>query len=76
MTVGDTGSGMSDAVRKRIFEPFYTTKGNNGTGLGLWISCGIVDKHKGRLQVKSRDKGAQTGTVFAMFLPMERGVAG
>ena len=53
ITVADTGHGMSPAVRSHIFDAFYTTKGNNGTGLGLWISHGIVEKHHGRLDVKS-----------------------
>ena len=53
ITIADTGHGMSPAVRARLFEPFYTTKDLNGTGLGLWISAGIVNRHQGRLTFRS-----------------------
>jgi len=69
ITIADTGHGMSAAVRARIFEPFYTTKALNGTGLGLWISSGIVERHGGRLQVRSSDDPRHRGTVFSVFLP-------
>ncbi len=69
ITVADTGSGMSPEVRARIFEAFYTTKGDNGTGLGLWISRGIIDKHHGHLDVASCDRPPRAGTVFSLFLP-------
>jgi len=68
ITIADTGHGMTEEVRRRIFEPFYTTKGINGTGLGLWISQGIVQKHHGLLQVRSR-LTVESGTVFSLFLP-------
>jgi PAS domain S-box-containing protein len=74
--VADTGQGMDAATRLRIFEAFYTTKGINGTGLGLWISKGIVDKHRGLLHVRSRSEGAATGTVFSLFLPRAATEAG
>ncbi|ADW67621.1 PAS domain-containing protein [Granulicella tundricola] len=66
ITVADTGMGMDAETARRIFEPFYTTKGILGTGLGLWVSTEIVQKHRGRLRVRSR-RGF--GTVFALFLP-------
>lgn len=69
ITVADTGHGMSPAVRSRIFEPFYTTKELNGTGLGLWISKGIVDRHRGRLTLRSTEHPVHHGTVFSLFLP-------
>jgi PAS domain S-box-containing protein len=71
ITVADTGTGMSRATILHIFEPFYTTKGIHGTGLGLWISQGIVEKHQGTLRARSRDSGVPTGTVFSLFLPLE-----
>ena len=71
ITVADTGHGMCPAVRSRIFDAFYTTKGNNGTGLGLWISQGIVEKHRGSLAVKSSDRPGKTGTAFSLFLPRD-----
>ncbi|MEG9436573.1 PAS domain-containing protein [Edaphobacter sp. HDX4] len=69
ITVADTGHGMSHAVQRRLFEPFYTTKELNGTGLGLWISAGIVDRHEGRLSLRSTDHPLHHGTVFSLFLP-------
>ena len=69
ITVADTGHDMSEEVRKRIFEPFYTTKEVNGTGLGLWISRGIVARHQGFLALKSSKKPGRNGTVFTLFLP-------
>lgn len=71
MTVADTGCGMSSEVQARIFEAFYTTKGFNGTGLGLWISAEIVERHHGRLSVRSSDRPGSSGTVFALFLPFD-----
>ena len=71
ITIADTGGGMSAEVLRRIFEPFYTTKGINGTGLGLWISQGIIEKHRGRMQVQSSSQPPRTGTVFSLLLPRE-----
>jgi PAS domain S-box-containing protein len=75
VVVADTGSGMPGEVRARIFEPFFTTKLATGTGLGLWVTQDIMDKHQGTIVVRSRcesPKGAP-GTVFMLFFP-DRGV--
>lgn len=69
ITVADGGSGMSETTRKNIFTAFYTTKGINGTGLGLWISRGIMEKHEGTLRFYSSDRPGRSGTVFSLFLP-------
>ena len=69
ISIADTGYGMTPEVRKRVFEAFYTTKGINGTGLGLWISHGIVEKHHGMLHIRSSVKPDASGTVFQLFLP-------
>jgi signal transduction histidine kinase len=61
---------MSAATLARIFEPFFTTKELNGTGLGLWISAEIVERHKGRLTVRSSQHGRYHGTIFCLFLPV------
>ncbi len=71
ITIADSGQGIEAKVLGQIFEAFFTTKGLNGTGLGLWISMGIVAKHKGRLQVYSRTRPPKTGTVFSLVLPTE-----
>ena len=69
ITVADNGSGIPRENQGRIFEPFYTTKKDTGTGLGLWVSRGIVQKHGGTIRVRSRVSGPKTGTVFVIFLP-------
>ncbi len=70
ITIADTGSGMSSIVRARIFEPFYTTKDLNGTGLGLWISQDIVRRHQGRLTFRTTEHPVHHGTIFSLFLPL------
>jgi signal transduction histidine kinase len=71
LTVADTGSGMSTYTLSRIFEPFFTTKGISGTGLGMWISREIVDRHLGHLKVRSSLPPHPSGTVFTLFLPCD-----
>lgn len=70
ITVADTGSGMTRETQARLFEPFFSTKGITGTGLGLWVSRDIVVKHRGSIRVRSR-QGFQSGTVFRIFLPKQ-----
>jgi PAS domain S-box-containing protein len=69
LTVADTGSGMSPETQARIFEAFFTTKGISGTGLGLWVSKEVVERHNGQLSVRSSQSPAAHGTVFRLFLP-------
>jgi len=69
ITVADNGTGVPRENLRRIFEPFYTTKKDTGTGLGLWVSRGIVQKHGGLIRVRSRAEGPATGTVFTVFMP-------
>jgi len=71
ITVADTGAGMPADTMSRIFEAFFTTKGPKGTGLGLWISREIIDRHRGSLKVRSRQGPQGSGTVFTLFLPCE-----
>jgi signal transduction histidine kinase len=66
ISIADTGSGVPGEIRGRIFEPFVSTKGITGTGLGLWVSSEIVRKHGGRIRMKTRPN---EGTVFTVFLP-------
>lgn len=71
ITVADTGPGMSPHTRQKATEPFFTTKGIGGTGLGLWISQEIVERHEGRLSLRSSQMTCHTGTVITVFLPFD-----
>ena len=68
--IADDGHGMDDSTARRIFEPFFSTKGESGTGLGLWISDEIVRKHRGQIRVRSSQNPAAHGTIFSVFLPI------
>ncbi len=73
VTIADTGTGMDAHTRSRIFEAFFSTKGLTGTGLGLWVSHAILEKHSGRAAVRSwmrHDSESGGGTVFRVFLPL------
>ena len=65
--IGDTGAGVSPDVKRAIFDPFVTTKGENGTGLGLWIVQGIIQNHNGKVSVRST---MGQGAVFKIDLPV------
>jgi PAS domain S-box-containing protein len=66
LSFADTGEGMTEEVRGRMFEPFYTTKGAQGTGLGLFVSYGIVQRHGGTIQAESEPG---RGATFVVMLP-------
>jgi PAS domain S-box-containing protein len=72
VTVADTGHGMDHATKRRMFEPFFTTRSGVGIGLGLWLSAGIIHQHGGTIRLKSRRRTGQSGTVFSVFLPLDR----
>jgi PAS domain S-box-containing protein len=67
--VCDNGTGIPLHVRERVFSPFFTTKQSVGTGLGLWVTRGFVEKHGGKICFRSRT-GTPSGTVFRVFLPV------
>ena len=69
VTVADNGRGIPKENMSRIFEPFFSTKDSKGTGLGLWVSQGIVQKHQGNLRVRSRTDDVHHGTCCTVFLP-------
>jgi PAS domain S-box-containing protein len=71
ITVADTGQGMDHSTLEKLFNPFFTTKGITGTGLGLWVSKEILDRHNGSLRVRSSQSPAHRGTVFTIFLPFD-----
>ena len=66
--VRDTGEGIPDELIAQIFEPFFSTKSGKGTGLGLWVSQGIVQSHGGTMRVRSR---VGRGTTFMITLPVQ-----
>jgi signal transduction histidine kinase len=68
--IGDTGTGMSAEVRRRVGEPLFTTKGQQGTGLGLWVTRSIVEGYGGELALRS-STGKNHGSVFSIFLPTD-----
>jgi CheY-like chemotaxis protein len=67
ITITDTGTGMSPEVKSRLFNPFFTTKGKAGTGMGLAVSFGIVRRHDGSIEV---DSELNRGTTFRVSLPL------
>ena len=67
LSVADTGCGISPEIRRSMFEPFVSTKGEKGTGLGLWIVKGIVENHNGRIRVRS---AVGKGTVINLIFPI------
>jgi signal transduction histidine kinase len=71
ITILDTGHGVEQQHRKNLFQPFFTTKEDVGTGLGLWITRSIVEKHGGTIRVKSRTGPDDHGTAFSIFLPLD-----
>jgi len=67
--IADSGSGMSPDTLRRIYEPFFSTKGVTGTGLGLWVSREIIVRHHGEVRVRTRQQ-PPSGTVFRLTLPV------
>ena len=66
---------MSRETLANLYKAFYTTKGVSGTGLGLWVSSELVQRHHGHLRVRSSDDPSRHGTGFQLFLPFQ-GVSG
>ena len=66
VAITDTGPGIDEGVLNKIFEPLFSTKRGKGTGLGLYISYGIVQKHQGTIKVNTK---LGQGTTFEIELP-------
>jgi PAS domain S-box-containing protein len=69
--IRDNGPGIPEEVQAQMFQPFFTTKGQQGTGLGLWVSRGIVNKHGGIIRVQSDLSEREHGSVVSVFLAMK-----
>jgi signal transduction histidine kinase len=69
VTIADDGKGIDPATLPRIFEPLFTTKEATGSGLGLWVSKQIIDKHQGSIRLRSRTSGNHRGTAVSVLLP-------
>ena len=69
ISIADTGRGMDRDTLRRLFRPFVSTKGDSGTGLGLWVSREILDKHRATIRVRSRQTPGESGTVFSIWIP-------
>lgn len=75
ISIGDFGVGIPLAAQTRIFEPFYSTKQDRGTGLGLWLSKSLVEKHGGTIRFRSSTAPEHRGTVFSIFFPCKQQIA-
>jgi signal transduction histidine kinase len=71
--IADNGAGIPKENLDEIFQPFFTTKGENGTGLGLSLSKAIVERHGGRIRIRSSVRPGKSGTAFKISLPAVSG---
>lgn len=71
VTIADRGHGMSKKTAQHIFEPFFTTRDTTGTGLGLWVSAGILAKHGAKISLRSSQNPDAHGTVFSIWFPLD-----
>jgi signal transduction histidine kinase len=69
VTVADEGRGISPEVRRRLFEPYFSTKGSRGIGLGLWLAAGTMERLGGSIQAMNRPR---RGTLFVLKFPIDR----
>lgn len=70
LTIADNGSGIPHHLLSRIFEPFVTTKGETGTGLGLWVTAELARKNGWTIRVRSCTNSPRTGTTFSILIPL------
>jgi PAS domain S-box-containing protein len=69
VTITDSGPGVPESHQAKLFKPFFTTKGELGTGLGLWVSRGIVEKHGGKVELTNSTDSALPGALVRVYLP-------
>ena len=69
LTMADTGVGIPKEVLPTIFEPFVTTKGETGTGLGLWVTAEIIKRNGWKIRVRSCSRPGRSGTTFSIVIP-------
>jgi C4-dicarboxylate-specific signal transduction histidine kinase len=67
--VADNGAGIQAEHCRDLFQPFFSTKQEKGTGLGLWACSEIVAQHVGSIRFRTQCRGPQNGTCFSVFLP-------
>ncbi|HET7150674.1 MAG TPA: chemotaxis protein CheB [Candidatus Acidoferrum sp.] len=72
ITLADTGCGISLESKAHIFEPFFTTKEERGSGLGLWVTQGIVHRLGGSIRVRSTTRPGKSGSCFSIFVPYQK----
>lgn len=70
-TIADSGVGMNLETRRRMYEPFFTTKSETGTGLGMWVCAQLVERLNGDIRVWSTARPGKSGTGFSFFMPFE-----
>jgi signal transduction histidine kinase len=75
LSIADTGSGIPASLLPAIFEPFVTTKGETGTGLGLWVTGEIIRRNGWNIQVRSQCGPGQSGTAFSITMPLRTAAA-
>jgi PAS domain S-box-containing protein len=68
VSISDHGPGVPEEIQAQLFQPFFTTKGERGTGLGLWVSRGIITKHGGKIELTSNSDPIHHGTTVSVFL--------
>ena len=69
VVIRDQGAGIHQDHLERVFEPFFTAKGNLGTGIGLWVAKQLVERRSGQISIKSSTESGKSGTVGRIFLP-------
>jgi signal transduction histidine kinase len=71
MTVFDNGKGFNSKELDRAFLPFFTTKQDTGTGLGLWVVKQLAEKYQGHIKIRSSQTALKHGTAVSIFLPAQ-----